>query len=162
MSGRFWGLGHGPGRSGRGVNQALGEIPITGRGGTVRGPGQGWRGVGASAPHCQEGRAVQLEPSQPALHVQSPSRNCPAPGAPEGEQAPLLSPQALTQLLVLDPTPCSSNTGSLRGPALASPAPLSRSQNGHLLSQGRAWVPLLCPQSEGSPGTGPCWERHVL
>lgn len=39
---------------------------------------------------CNPRRAVpvQLEPSQPALHLQSLSRNCPALGVPEGREPP--------------------------------------------------------------------------
>lgn len=47
---------------------------------------------------------MQLEPCQPALHLQSLPRNCPAPGAPEGRWDFLLSPQALVQFIVLNPT----------------------------------------------------------
>lgn len=54
-------------------------------------------------------RLVQLEPCQPALHLQSLSRNCPAPGAPEGGWHFFLSPQVLVFFIVLGPTLCFSD-----------------------------------------------------
>ena len=107
---------------------------------------------------------VQLEPSQPALHLQSPSRNCPAPGAPEGGQASLLSPQALTQLLVLGPTPCSSDTGFLQGAALTSPAASCRSQMATSFSRAGPGSPYCAlrvrvPQGQGPVGSSMCCRK---
>lgn len=57
---------------------------------------------------------MQPEPCQPALHLQSLPRNCPAPGAPEGRWDFLLSPQALVQFIVLNPTRAYMTSNSCR------------------------------------------------
>lgn len=92
-----------------GTGQGSSDVHNTGRGGEVeRFKPKLERGLSALPP--KEGRVewervgpVQLEPAQPALHLQSLLRNCPALGAPEGRWAYLVRPQAPAPLLILAP-----------------------------------------------------------
>lgn len=77
------------------MNQGQGEIHDTERGRDCKAQAEAREVVMPLLCNPRRARIVQLEPCQPVLQPQSLSRNCPAPGAPEGGWDFLLSPQVL-------------------------------------------------------------------